>query len=386
MTPGSPLRVAVVGAGTLGTTAARAALAAGSPVTVLVRGGEQRCRSRAAELGVSLRRDAARGRLGGADADELLRRIRFTSRMTDLADADVVVESVPESEPLKREVIARIEDVVRADALVASTTSSIPASVLAAGAGRPERVVVAHYVWPAHRIRLVEVAQHGATDPAAAARLDAMLAAQGKWTVRVADRPGFLITRALFAYWDAAVELLRDGCAPAAVDDALTRFGWPMGPFAVMEATGLRSVARIYTHLAPHLGGAFPSLASLASAVSAGAVSIYGQQRSVHALLGVLLRRSTDAAGLAASAVVDRTVGALAAEVDRAVADGVVTSWHQAGTAIDLAYGFPERHGGLARWAHTARAGTSRASAAIKVPMQVGPTSAGDNAIERTPA
>lgn len=385
MSTGSPLRVAVVGAGTLGTTVARAALVAGSPVTVLVRGGEERGRRRARVLHDAVRRDASRGRLGQADADEVLDRVRFTSRLQDLADADVVVESVPESEVLKREVLSSIEDVVPPDTLLASTTSSIPASVLAADARRPERVVVAHYVWPAHRIRLVEVALHGATAPAAVARLDRLLTSQEKWPMRVADRPGFLITRALFAYWDAAVELLRDGCAPAAVDDALTGFGWPMGPFAVMSGTGLRSVARIHTQLAPHLDGAFPSLAALSSAVAAGAAAVYDERGAVDPLFGVLLRRSTDAAQLPAAAIVERTVGALAAEVDRAVADGVVASWHEAGAAVDLAYGFPARHGGLARWAHKSggAAGPFRAS---NVPVQVGPTTAGDNAIERTPA
>jgi hypothetical protein len=240
-------------------------------------------------------------------------------------------------------------------------------------------------VWPAHRIPLVEVAPHDATDHAAVARLDRMLVAQGKRAVRVADRPGFLITRALFAYWDAALELVRDGCPPAAVDDALTGFGWPMGPFAVMQSTGLPSVARIYRHLEPHLGTAFPSLASLASAVAAGAAQIFDAQRSVDPLLGVLLRHSTAAAALTGPAIVDRTVGALAAEVDRAVADGVVASWHEAGAAVDLAYGFPERRGGLARWARAASVPAPRTPVGVRQPLRVAPALPDRTATERTP-
>lgn len=386
MSAAPALRIGVVGAGTLGTTVARAALASGSPVTVLVRGGAERCQRRAADLDTAVRRDAARGRLGGTDVAELLRRVRFTHRMDDLADADVVVESVPESAVAKRNVLAEIEDVVRGNALIASTTSSIPASVLAGGARHPERVVVAHYVWPAHRIRLVEVALHEVTDPAAVQRLDRMLAAQGKRAVRVADRPGFFITRALFAYWDAALELVRDGCAPAAVDDALTGFGWPMGPFAVMEGTGLPSVARIYAQLAPHLGVGFPALAALPTAVAAGVRGIYDAQRALDAHLAVLIRRGVDAVGLEADAIVDRTVGALAAEVDRAVTEGVVASWDEAGVAIDLAYGFPESRGGLARWARKARADGPRPFGATTAPVRVVPASAGRNTMERTPA
>jgi len=350
MTTELPVRVGVVGSGTLGSTVVRAALTAGSPVTVLVRGGDVRCRQHAERLAAGIRREAERGRVPRGQTEQLLGRLRVTDRIGDLAASEVVVESVPESAPLKRQVIAAIEDVVPATTVIASTTSSIPAGVLAEGARHPERVVVAHFVWPAHRIPLVEVALHAGTDGAAAALLGRFLAQLRKEPLRVADRPGFLITRALFAYWDAAVELLRDGCPPAAVDDALTGFGWPLGPFAVMEGTTLSSVGRIYADLEPHLDAPFPSLAALSGAVTAGADRVYGPGRVLDHYLGALLCHGDDAARSDAAHIVERTVGALADEVDRAVGEGVAASWQEAGAAIEVAYGFPRHRGGLARW------------------------------------
>jgi 3-hydroxyacyl-CoA dehydrogenase len=379
----APLRVGVVGAGTLGATVVRAVLAAGSPVTVLVRGGDVRRRQRAAELAAAVRRETARGHLPAQETEQRLAGLRVTDRMADLADAELVVESVPESASLKREVIAAIEAVVPAATVIASTTSSIPAAVLAAGARHPGRVVVAHFVWPAHRIPLVEVAFHAGTDQSAVARLGRFLAALGKQPVRVADRPGFLITRALFAYWDAAVGLVRDGCPPAAVDDALTGFGWPLGPFAVMEGTTLSSVARIQTDLMPHLEDRFPSLAALSAAVTAGADRIYGPGRSLDLYTGALLCRSDRAAGLGAGPIVERTVGALGDEVDRAVSEGVAASWDEAGAAIDAAYGFPGDRGGLARWWRESRRLPSQTATQerVTVPRQ----RAVADGIERTP-
>lgn len=341
--------IGLVGAGTLGGTVVRAALGAGSTVTVLVRGDELRARRRSAEIAGSVRRDVGRGRLSADDADDLLARLRCTARLEDLSRCEVVVESVPESAPLKHRVIAAIESVVDREALIASTTSSIPARVLAAGAIRPERVVVAHYVWPAHRIPLVEVAFHDAADPDAVRRLHELLAGQRKRALLVADRPGFFITRALFAYWDGVVALVRDGCSPARVDHALVASGWPMGPFAVMQATGLDSVARIAADLLPRLDRPLPSLGALVIAITAGACRGPDGRAAVEPWAAGL-RRPDARVERGDDDIVARATYALAAEVDRAVREGVVRSWPEAAWAIEQAYGAPSGDGGLAQW------------------------------------
>jgi 3-hydroxyacyl-CoA dehydrogenase len=340
----SAKRIGLVGAGTLGLTVAHAALGAGSPVTVVVRGSAERRAARAGDLHASIEREVRCGRIDAATGAAMLARLRVTGDLADLAAVDVVVESVPEDVDLKRQVIATIEAVVRPDALLVSTSSSIPAAWLARDARRPERIVVAHYVWPAHRRPLVEVACHDQTSSASRAALDGLLAGQGKTAIRVADRPGFLITRALFAYWDAAVQLVFDGCAPGAVDAALEAFGFPMGPLRVLDKTGLDSVARIFASLAPHLDSSFGALAALCAAVAGNPAPRLDEP------LMAQLRAGRPTLGADDIAIVRLAVGALAAEVDRAVREGIVATWDDGGRAIELAYGFPPARGGLHHW------------------------------------
>lgn len=365
--------IGVVGAGTLGSTVVRAAVAAGCRTTVLVRGGPERSHLRAEELAGAVRREAARRALPMADVERRLALLRVTHRVEDLAEVEVVVESVPEDPDLKRRVLRAVEDVVAADAVLASSTSSIPAGELAEGARHPERVVVAHFVWPAHRIPLVEVALHPGTAPWAEVALDRLLRVLGKRSVRVADRPGFLLTRALFAYWDAAIELVRDGTPPAAVDDALTSFGWPLGPFAVMEATGPASIAVIHGRLAPRLDVPFPSLAAFTTAVAAGADRIYGAGRTLAPALDRTLTPTAHALPMDADDVVAHTMGALAAEVEEAVLDGAIASWPQAAAAVDAAYGFPRERGGLAGWWDTEIRPRREAAGTSSLPVPRGP-------------
>ncbi|MGW0229230.1 3-hydroxyacyl-CoA dehydrogenase family protein [Actinopolymorpha singaporensis] len=346
----------VVGAGTLGVSLVQAGLAAGSPVTVLVRGGEEGAASRRRGIARALQRDVDRAALRPDQARLRLDRLRVTTDPADLAGAEVVLESVPENVAAKRAVIATVESVVDGNCLIASTTSSIPAATLAVGARRPERIVVTHYCWPAHRMPLVEVALHARCDATAKQRLEWLLASQGKQWLRTADRPGFLTTRALFAYWDGAIRLLCEGYDAAAVDEALERYGWPLGPFRVMDAAGVRSVVRINQWLAPLLGNRFTALALLSGMVDAGLDTFYhrdsdGRRRSrpeigdhLWGLTGGTAPRQ------AGTPLLARVMNALAHEVTLAVAEGVLPSCEDAAAAYDLAFGFTGPNGGLRAW------------------------------------
>lgn len=272
-----------------------------------------------------------------------------------------MLESVPEDVAVKRAVIATVESVVHEDCLIASTTSSIPAATLAVGARHPERIVVTHYCWPAHRMPLVEVALHARCGAPARQRLDWLLASQGKHVLRTADRPGFLTTRALFASWDGAVRLLGEGYDAAAVDEALERYGWPLGPFRVMDAAGLRSVARIHDWLAPSLGSRFTALALVSGMLGAGLDTFYHRDpdggRRPRPEVGDHLRARMRArrggsrpSGAADTPPLARVMDALANEVALAVAEGVLSSADDAAAAYDLAFGFTGPNGGLRAW------------------------------------
>lgn len=353
--------VAVVGGGRLGLTAAHAALAAGSPVMVLVRDRQRdgsACASRRAAVSDSLQREVRRGALSADEAAVLFARLHVTTEPRDLASAEVVIEAVPEDLATKRAVIEAIESSVSAGCLIASSTSSLPAASLAARARHPERVVVAHYVWPAHRIPLVEVALHDATSAAARTRLRLLLADQGKTVVQVVDRPGFLITRALLAYWNEAVQLVVEGVDPAAVDLALETFGMPLGPLRMMDAAGIATAYAVHRQVSASGGPRHLALGRLGEVLDCGLSGFYDHRHRVRtplrATTAALRGPDADAHRTAGDpehhAIIDRVIGALGGEVALAVADGVVASWSEAGLAIDLAYGFPASRGGLHRW------------------------------------
>ncbi len=352
--------VGVVGGGTLGITVAHAALAAGSPVVLLVRdrvGDGAAVLSRRNAIADSLQREVGRGAIAGPAAATLLDALRVTTDPVELAGLGVVVEAVPEDLATKQAVLAELEDHVSPTCLVASATSGIPAAWLAARARHPERIVVAHYVWPAHRMPLVEVALHHRTSADARAALDGLLRSQGKTAVRVTDRPGFLITRALLAYWDEAVRLVAGGLEPTAVDQALEVFGFPLGPLRMMDRAGLTTAAAVHEQLLSADGHLFTALSRLRAVTNAGLPGFYAHTAAgrtpipaaAAALRGVVPSLGRYSA-MSAETIVDRVVGALGREVDHAVRDGVVASWSEAGRAIDLAYGFPLRHGGLEAW------------------------------------
>lgn len=352
-----PRRVGVVGGGgTLGRTVVHAALAAGFTVTVVGRPGAERDAARFDAIATALERDVRTGRATPAAHADRLSRLVVTSDYAELRGVGAVVEAVAEDLTAKRAAYDRIEAVVEDDCLIASTTSTIPLRDLAAHARHPERFVVAHYVWPADRIPVVEVATSAATSAEARDRLDELLSYQGKSALHVADRPGFVITRVLFAYWSSAIEFVRHGLSPDVVDRELERFGWPMGPLRVIDATGPESVVRIFSGVAPALDAPLDGLSALAAAVGRGAASFYVRtrgERRVNDLMVAALqsgRRAAAESTARSAAIVDTTMCALAAEIDAAVQHNAVASWADVGAAIDLAYGFPASQGGVEAW------------------------------------
>jgi 3-hydroxybutyryl-CoA dehydrogenase len=234
MDEGLPL-VGVIGAGTMGAGIAQVAALAGHRVLLAdaVDGAAGRAIDRIRER---VKAQVAKGRLD-ADADAL---DLSPAAISDLAGAGVVIEAVVEDLDVKRALFAELEQVVTADCLLASNSSSLTPTAMAAGLAHPERLVGLHFFNPVPAMRLVEVISGLATGERAADQATALAQAWGKTVVRSAATPGFIVNRIARPYYAEAWRLLEEhAAAPVVIDAVLTGAGgFRMGPFALMDLIG----------------------------------------------------------------------------------------------------------------------------------------------------
>ncbi|MFB6808951.1 3-hydroxyacyl-CoA dehydrogenase [Streptomyces sp. NPDC056387] len=231
--------VAVVGAGTMGQGIAQVALLAGHPVLIydinddLATGGVAIVQDRVDRM-------VAKGRLDRAAAEDAIGRIRATSAVADLAGAALVVEAVVEDVAVKRAVFEALEGVVAPDALLATNTSSLSVTELAAGLAHPGRFLGLHFFNPAPLLPLVEVVSGFATDPAAAELAYRTVLGWGKTPVRCADTPGFIVNRIARPFYAEAFAVHEEqGADPATIDAVLRESGgFKMGPFQLTDLIG----------------------------------------------------------------------------------------------------------------------------------------------------
>lgn len=231
-------QAAVVGMGSMGTDIAHALILAGVSVVVLDQDDSALARGLDRIQG-SLEKRVAQGKLAPRRAEKALASIATTTRWEDLAQSELVVESVFEDVAVKRSVIRRLESVCPPGTIVASNTSTIPLDELAAGMQCPERLIGMHFFNPAHRMPLVEIVRRAATPAEILASALGLSKALRKTPVLVASRVGFLVTRVFVPYVQEAFYLLEEGAAAPAIDEAAVAFGFPMGPLALMDMTGL---------------------------------------------------------------------------------------------------------------------------------------------------
>lgn len=232
--------VGVVGAGTMGRGIAQLACLAGArtllhdPVAAALEAAPERIRR-------DLDRGARRERWTAGEAAAAARRLRPAPALADLAGCDVVVEAAPEDLELKRELFAALAAHVAPDAVLATNTSSLPVTAIAAGVPRPERVVGMHFFNPAPLMRLVEVVAGEASSPAALERAARLGRAMGRRVVRAADGPGFLVNRGNRPFGLEALQLLRERVADVEAIDRIARLGggFRMGPFELQDLVGL---------------------------------------------------------------------------------------------------------------------------------------------------
>lgn len=232
--------VGVIGLGTMGAGIVEVFARGGLRVIGVETTQEYADRGRAILQG-STDRAVAKGKLDEAGQAQILDRITITTELGDLAQADLVVEAVPEVMSLKHEVFGRLDAIVAQDAVLASNTSSLSITEIAAGTAHPERVVGLHFFNPAPILKLVEVITTVRTDDEVTRAVVSLSETIGKKPVVVGDRAGFVANYLLFGYFVSALRMLDQGHVSREDLDTAMRVGagLPMGPCTLMDLVGL---------------------------------------------------------------------------------------------------------------------------------------------------
>lgn len=234
-------RLGVVGGGQMGAGIAEVAAAAGCDVLV------HEISPEAAEAGrsrieKSVDRALDRGKLNASARSGILDRVRFSTDLSEQADRQLVIEAVTENEGLKHDIFQSLDGTVADDAVLASNTSSIPITRLAAATSRPERVVGLHFFNPVPVMGLVELVTTPLSDPAVEDQARSFAADQlGKTVITAKDRGGFVVNLLLVPYLLGAIRLYEAGHASAEDIDAGMKLGanHPMGPLELCDFIGL---------------------------------------------------------------------------------------------------------------------------------------------------
>jgi len=227
--------VALVGAGTMGAGIAQVAAVAGHPVIVYDAAEGAAARAVAA-VRDRVARLVQKGRLEGP----VDLRLEVAGELGELARAACVIEAVAEDLAVKQALFADLEKVVAPDCVLATNTSSLSPTAIAAGLSHPGRLVGLHFFNPAPVMRLVEVISGLATDPAVAAAVSRLAGDWGKQVVQASATPGFIVNRVARPFYAEALRLAEERAAsPATIDAVLTQAGgFRMGPFALMDLVG----------------------------------------------------------------------------------------------------------------------------------------------------
>jgi 3-hydroxybutyryl-CoA dehydrogenase len=233
-------KAGVIGAGTMGNGIAQACATSGVPVVML--DIDQRAVDRGlAAIGGSLERLVKKDKLTPADKEAALARVRASASYGDLADCDIVIEAAPESLDLKLRILRDVEKGMKAGGILASNTSSISITAMAAAVSRPDAFVGLHFFNPVPMMALVEVVSGMQTSDATRDAATAFAKRLGKTPIQVRNSPGFAVNRILCPMLNEAIFTLQEGVATAeAIDQGMKLgCGHPIGPLALCDLVGL---------------------------------------------------------------------------------------------------------------------------------------------------
>ena len=233
-------RIAVIGSGTMGSGIAQVLARAGLKV-LLHDANPHVLEQSLTTIAARLRQQSAKGQLGPAACETAIAALRGSDRLAALADAEMVIEVVPERLDLKVDVFTRLGQLAAPETILASNTSGLDIDALAKAAGRPDKVIGMHFFNPPPVMPLIEIVRAAETSRATFSTVMALAERLGKTPIPVANSPGFAANRILFPMINEAIYALAEGVASAADIDRVLVLGasHPLGPLALADFVGL---------------------------------------------------------------------------------------------------------------------------------------------------
>jgi 3-hydroxybutyryl-CoA dehydrogenase len=239
-------RIGVIGGGLMGSGIAEVCARAGSRVIVHEIHAEAADAARA-RIENSLDRGVEKGRLEQSERDSILERVEFSTDLSDQADRELVIEAATEDEELKKAIFADLDALVTTNSILASNTSSIPITRIAAATSRADRVVGLHFFNPVPVMGLVELVTTVMTSPETETATKTYAESLGKTVIKARDRAGFIVNMLLVPYLIGAIRMYETGVASREDIDAGMRLGanHPMGPLELADFVGLDTMKQI---------------------------------------------------------------------------------------------------------------------------------------------
>jgi 3-hydroxyacyl-CoA dehydrogenase len=295
--------------------------------------------------------------------ESILAGLHCSQHWEDLGGADLVIESVFEDADIKKGVIDNIETSCRASAILATNTSTLTLDVLSANLQRPERLVGMHFFNPAQRMPLLEVVRRDSTPPDVLAGVLAVAKRLRKTPVVAHSREGFIVVRIFVPYVQEAFRLLEEGAEPAAIDQAMVDFGFPMGPLVLIDMTGLDILAethRVLQRAFPWHGPASPVAEELVRQGHLGQKTGSGVYRYVEGdrrpqanpaleeiVAAARQKHDRSARSVPSEEIAQRLQMRMLGESLCVMAEGVARSAEDVDVATVLGIGFPDFRGGV---------------------------------------
>ncbi|MDT0575884.1 3-hydroxyacyl-CoA dehydrogenase NAD-binding domain-containing protein [Croceicoccus sp. F390] len=355
----------VVGLGTMGRGIVMAIAAAGIPVVAVAQNEAQVAAAQKA-VGTMWSKSVARGSLTQHAMDEQMARVTWSADMATLDAAQLVIEAVTEDPDIKADVFQELGRMARSGTILASNTSFLDLAMLADASGRPAEVAGMHFFNPAHVMRLLENVRTQRTAPDVVATIMAFGRKIGKLPVLSGACDGFIVNRMLAKRSREGFFLIEEGATPQAIDEAMTEFGFPMGPLALGDLAGLdvqaaARKARRSTMTERELRADFPeqmvAAGRLGQKTGAGWYAYDDKRKAsddpytramivAHAARHAIPLRDIDR-----QEIVERLILAMVNEGARLLGEGIVPRPHEIDVAMINGIGFPAFTGGPMFWA-----------------------------------